>query len=112
MIESHLGLGVTENLKNQLIDVHAAIEKKRMETEEALYHHDLSLKDYAEAFDELTITFQRQTAEILNSDKYETLFGLKPGDMITLADPDIISPLSSDKSIDDDEDMPQGPTHG
>ena len=112
MIESHLGLGVTDNLKNQLIDVHATIEKKRMETEEALYHEDFSLKDYAEAFDELTITFQRQTAEVLNSDDYETLFGLKPGDMITLADPDIISPPSSDKGIDQEEDMPRGPTHG
>ena len=112
MVGSQLSLGVTDNLKNQLIDVRAAIEKKRMETEEALYHEDLSLKDYAEAFDELTITFQRQTAEILNSNQYETLFGLKPENMITLAEPDIISPPTSDKSIDQEEDMPRGPTHG
>ena len=83
-----------------------------MEIEEALYYEELNLKDYAEAFDELTLTFQRQTAEVLSSDQYENLFGLKPEYSITLADPNIISPPSLDKSIDQEEDMPRGPTHG
>ena len=112
MVKSHLGWGVTGNLENQLINVRAAIERKRMEIEEALYYEELNLKDYAEAFDELTLTFQRQTAEVLSSDQYENLFGLKPEYSITLADPNIISPPSLDKSIDQEEDMPRGPTHG
>ena len=112
MVKSHLSWGVTGNLENQLINVRAAIERKRMEIEEALYYEDLNLKDFAEAFDDLTLTFQRQTAEVLSSDQYENLFGLKPEDTITLADPDIISPPSSDNSIDQEEDTPRGPTHG
>ena len=111
MIESHLGGGVAENLKNQLTRVRAATERKRVEIEEALHKEELDFKEFAGAFDKLTLTFQRRTAEVLTTDQYVKLFGLEPEHTITLADPDIISPPSSDRSIDQ-EDKPRGPTHG
>lgn len=113
MVNSNLGLEVTGNLENQLINVRTQVERKRMEIDEALYREEFNFMEYAEAFDQLTITFQRQTAEVLSTDQYVSLFGLEPDNPITLADPDIISPPSPDRDIEQEEDdVPGGPTYG
>ena len=112
MVTSHLGLGISGYLETQLRKIRTGTERKRMELDEAHYNEELGFIEYANAFDELTLSFQHQTADVLSAEQYENLFGLGPENPVTLADPDIISPPSSDMSIDQEEDISGGPSLG
>lgn len=112
MVKSHLGQGISAQLETQLKNIRAETERKRTEIDKALHNEELGFLEYASAFDELTITFQHQIAGMLSIDQYISLFDLQPGDTVTLADPDIISPPSPDISIDPEEDISRGPPRG
>lgn len=112
MVKSHLGQGISGHLETQLKNIRAETERRRMEIDKARHNEELGFLEYANAFDELTITFQHQTADMLSTDQYVSLFDLQPGDTVTLADPDIISPPSPDTSIDPEEDISGGPSRG
>ena len=82
-----------------------------MKIDEALHKEELGFIEYAKAFDELTIAFQLQAANMLSTGQYVRLFDLQPGDTVTLADPGIISSPPPDINIDPEEDS-GGPSLG
>ena len=112
MVTSHLGLGISGHLETQLRNIRAVTERKRMELDEVYHNEELDIIGYATGFDELTIAFQRQTADVLSAEQYVNLFGLGPENPVTLADPNIISPPSSDLSMDQEDDISGGPSLG
>jgi len=50
----------------------------------------MAFGEYADAFNRETIKFQEEMANAMSPEQYESLFDLKPGDTVLLADPDIV----------------------
>ena len=66
--------------------------KKNLKSKKAMS----SIKAYAKRFNKITLGFQDEMANLLDTEEYEALFSLKPEERIILADPDI---LKSEYSI-------------
>jgi hypothetical protein len=54
----------------------------------------MSARDYAERFNELTLAFQDQSADAITDLEYETLYELPKSEQVILADPSIVEGMS------------------
>ena len=74
----------------RLMEARARFELGRLEAEHEISGFD-SRVEFAGAFDRLTLTFQDEAAEILDSQEYEALLDLSRDERIVVSDPDILN---------------------
>lgn len=74
----------------RLMEARARFELGRLEAEHEIAGFD-SRVEFAGAFDKLTLTFQDEAAEILDSQEYEALLDLSRDERIVVSDPDILN---------------------
>jgi hypothetical protein len=88
MIDFKLGSELGESVQGRaLIDARLSIEHRRREIEEAFFRHELSVRQFVDAFNELTIELQERSGEILDEGRYRALFEQAPEEKIVIADP-------------------------
>ena len=97
MAEFHLGTMLDKKLSSKLKKVRLKTEKKRLKTETAFAKDKMKPKEFVHAINKATIDFQDEMANAMTPEHYESLFELKPGDNVTLADPSIVSKVFSVK---------------
>lgn len=91
MAEHHLGPMFGKKLANKLRQVRLKTEKNRLKAETAFEKDKMKAKEFVNAINKATIDFQDEMANAMTPEHYETLFELKPGDQVILADPSIVS---------------------
>jgi hypothetical protein len=90
MAEFQLGPMLDRRLSSRLRQVQTKTEKARAKIESELRAKEMAFGEYADAFNRETIKFQEEMANAMSPEQYESLFDLKPGDTVLLADPDIV----------------------
>jgi hypothetical protein len=90
MVQFRLGALLNEELSRRLREVNARAEAARSRLSSARRGKVVAVHEYVEAFNRETIKFQEEMANALSAEQYEALFGLKPGEAIVLADPEIV----------------------
>jgi len=85
------GKDLGQTLNNLITDV----EKERSELERAYAGKDLTLNDFADRFNELTVKFQDYMAETLAPEQYRAYFSLERTERVKLLDPDILVKMQS-----------------
>ena len=73
----------------RLREIRQDTERSRMRLEESFARGELRSNEFMAAFNEETVRFQRNVAEILDDDQYAVLLGERRGDLVILADPQI-----------------------
>lgn len=73
--------------RETLVEARLSIEPRRREIEDAFFRHALSVRQFVDGINELTIELQERTSEILGERRYRALFDEGPEDRIVLADP-------------------------
>jgi len=91
MAEFNLGPMLDKTLANKLKQVRSRIEKVRVKAETAFANEKMKAQEFVDAFNKATIDFQDEMASVMQPAQYETLFDLKPGDHVILADQNIVS---------------------
>lgn len=91
MAEFNLGPMLDKTLANKLKQVRNKIEKVRAKAEAAFANEKMDAREFVDAFNKATIDFQDEMASVMKPAQYETLFDLKPGDHVILADQNIVS---------------------
>lgn len=91
MAEFNLGPMLDKTLANKLKQVRSRIEKVRVKAETAFASEKMTAQEFVDAFNKATIDFQDEMASVMQPAQYETLFDLKPGDHVILADQNIVS---------------------
>jgi hypothetical protein len=89
-VRYHLGAKLNRATANRLGAIRLSTERARMKLEEWFANGEMTLAEFARAFNEETILFQEAVAGALKPAQYKTLFGLAPGENVILADPRII----------------------
>lgn len=91
MVDLRLGDGTALKTAHgqALLDLRGEIERERIALEERWAHGEIEPKEFAAAFDALTLRFQAETAARLDGETYFRLFSLPPDEPVTLADPEI-----------------------
>jgi hypothetical protein len=90
MAEFNLGTKLDPPLASKLREVRGQIESERGEPEEAFKNEEMEAKEFVDRFNDLTIRFQTEMANVMKPDQYESLFELKPDEQVILADPEIV----------------------
>lgn len=91
MAEHHLGPMFDKKLASKLRQIRLKTEKKRLKAETAFEKDKVKAKEFVDAINKATIDFQDEMANAMTPEQYETLFELKPGENVILADPSIVS---------------------
>ena len=65
-------------------------ERNRLKLESAFAKEEMPPDEFVKAFNKATIDFQDDMASAMKPEQYESLFDLKPGEKVILADPDIV----------------------
>lgn len=91
MAEFNLGPMLDKPLANKLKQVRNRNEKARVKAETAFANEKMTPREFVDIFNKTTIEFQDEMASIMKPAQYETLFDLKPGDHVILADQNIVS---------------------
>ncbi|MCW5596567.1 MAG: hypothetical protein KIT42_11910 [Rhodocyclaceae bacterium] len=86
LLSSRLG----EKLANAIGEIRRTTEIKRIEIEKRFEENEISPADFVESIDGEIERFQHEMANVMEARLYEDYFGLKPGETITLSDPDIV----------------------
>lgn len=81
-----IGKPAADRLRQHRIDV----ERARKEIDDGFSRGKISAVNFVAALDEQVHAFQKKTAETLAPTHYQALLDLKPGELVTLADPDIV----------------------
>lgn len=90
-------LGSTwEAIWGKLASIRETAEQRRMPLEDSYANREMEIREYAGRFDELTIQFQNDCATALKEQDYMSLFELKPGDAVTLIDPEMLGGSRND----------------
>jgi hypothetical protein len=97
MAAFHLGDILDEALSKSLTDVRSKTEMTRASSETAYAKKEMSVQEYADEFDTMTIRFQDEMAGIMKPDQYEAIFDLKPDERVVLTDREILKELFGDK---------------
>jgi hypothetical protein len=92
-----LGTKLDKSLSIKLQDIRLSAERSRMKIEDWFANGEMNLREFVKAFNKETILFQEAVAGALKADHYKTLFGLKPGDTVILADPRIVKQIGKEK---------------
>lgn len=90
MAEFQLGPMLNRQLATRLRRVHARTETARGKLESALSTKEMPMREYVRAFNRQTIAFQEEMANLMTREQYESMFNLKRGDTVLLADPEIV----------------------
>lgn len=91
MAEFHLGSMLDKKMSGKLKKVRLKTEKKRLKNETAFAKDKMKAREFVNAINKATIDFQNEMANAMTPQQYESLFELKPGENVTLADPSIVS---------------------
>ena len=91
MAEFNLGPMLDKALANKLKQVRSKIERVRVKAETAFANEKMKPSEFVDAFNKATVDFQDEMASIMKPAQYETLFDLKPGDHVILADQNIVT---------------------
>lgn len=86
----NLGSKLDKRLSRKLEHIRLSAERSRMKVEEWFSNGEMTASEFVQAFNNETILFQETAVGALKPDRYQALFGLKPGDNVILADPRII----------------------
>lgn len=84
-----------------LIQTRRSFENERIEFEKTYSHDDLTAEGFAKEFDDLTIKFQDDAANMLDKEQYKALFDLEVDERIMLADPEIIKEIMKEKGMEE-----------
>jgi hypothetical protein len=93
----NLGSKLDEPLSKTLEDIRRSTEQSRMKIDNLYAKEGMKPSEFVKAINDETIAFQEKMANAIKPDVYEALFGLKPGDSLILADPEIIKSAYVDK---------------
>jgi len=91
MAHHALGSALEGATAGLLGEARSSTEHARMKLESAYGHEELAPGEFARLLDEETVRFQQHVADILEEDAYYKLLALKPGEWLTLADPEIVN---------------------
>jgi len=89
-IEYSLGAKTAKSTVRTLADIRRSAERSRLTIEEWFLNGDMTVREFVEAFNSETVVFQHAAAGALNPADYRSLFGLRRGDAVVLADPKIV----------------------
>jgi hypothetical protein len=88
-----LGTRVKASAHGRLLDIRRSTERSRMMLETWFAKNEIRHDQFVAAFNEETRSFQRSVAAALPAPAYKSLFDLKPGQTVVLADPAIVAKL-------------------
>lgn len=71
-------------------EIRRTTEIERIKIENQFEEKELKPLDFVKAVDDEIASFQNEMANALEPQLYEDFFGLKPGETVTLSDPDIV----------------------
>jgi len=97
MAAFHLGPMLDKALSSKLKQVRIKIEKERIKDETEFSNNEMNAQEFVDAFNKATIEFQDEMASVMKPEQYETIFDLKVGDHVLLADPKIVKKVFSVK---------------
>jgi hypothetical protein len=86
LLEFRLGPLLDDDLRARLMDVRRGIERRQLEIDQRHAADSLAGAELANAVDDVAIDLQQQVAAETTDAVYESLFGLRKGDLMTIAD--------------------------
>jgi hypothetical protein len=89
-VDFKLASQVSRDLDRRLKAIRRSTERSRQKIEEWFASEQLSAAEFVREFDAETTVFQHAAAGAMTQAQYRKLFDLKPGDVVTLADPRIV----------------------
>ena len=89
-VDYKLGSRVDRTAERRLRNIRQSTERSRLKIEEWLTNHHMTAAEFAREFDAETAVFQHAVAGALKPTQYSKLFDLRPGTIVTLADPRIL----------------------
>jgi hypothetical protein len=95
--EYSLGSKLDKSLSAKLRDIRLSTEWSRMKIEDIFTNKEMKPSEFVNALNTETILFQEAAAGALKAQQYKSLFGLKPGDNVILADPKIVKKVYGTK---------------
>jgi hypothetical protein len=93
LLSYKLGGLLDDESRNQLMDVRRSIEERLLSLDERHGTDALTTDGLAREVDLIAADLQNQVAAVATDAQYESLFGLRKGDVVGLADPAIIGNL-------------------
>lgn len=94
-VEYDLGPSMPPPMLGRLMEARRSAERARVEIEAVYAHDKITPAEFVETSDAQAMWFQKATAEILKPDQYRALFDLEYGEVVRLADPDIVKNVYS-----------------
>jgi len=91
MAEFHLGSRLDKKLSNNIRKLRLKTERVRLKAERAFAEREMAPNEFVDAINKATVDFQDEMANSMKPEQYESLFDLKPGEQVILADPSIVS---------------------
>jgi hypothetical protein len=95
--EYTLGSKLDKSLSAKLRDIRLSTEWSRMKIEDLFTNKEMKPSEFVNALNTETILFQEAAAGALKAQQYKSLFGLKPGENVILADPKIVKKVYGTK---------------
>jgi hypothetical protein len=89
-VQFKLGARVDRALRNRLDHIRRSTERSRLKIEEWYRNDTMTAAEFVQEFNRETVVFQQAAAGAMKASQYKTLFGLRPGVTVTLADPRIV----------------------
>jgi hypothetical protein len=96
-VEYSLGSRLGKSLSAKLRDIRLSTEWSRMKIEDIFTNKEMKPSEFVNALNTETILFQEAAAGALKAQQYKSLFGLKPGENVILADPRIVKKVYGTK---------------
>ena len=89
-VDFKLGSRADRTVNRRLRNIRQSTERSRQKIEEWLMNRHMTAAEFVREFDAETAVFQHAVAGALKAAQYSKLFDLRPGTIVTLADPRII----------------------
>lgn len=90
MADFELGPMLTKKLVASLRSEREKIEVEIEKAQEGINKDRSNMSEYVTTFNDITLKFQDDMADLMNAEAYQALFELKPDERIVLADPSIV----------------------
>lgn len=97
MAEFRLGPLLDRPLTRKLGQIRGRTEKNLLKLQTARSRDGVRAREFVDAFNAETIRFQEDMASVMKPGQYESLFDLKPGETVVLADPRIVRKAFGDE---------------
>jgi hypothetical protein len=89
MLAYYLGPRLDADLRGHLLAIRREVETRRMNAEADYAVGRSSGSEFVGMFDQITLDFQSQMADVMTDGQYQTLFRLKKEERVLLSDPEI-----------------------